>query len=285
MFDLRYHVASLAAVFLALVIGILVGVAISGRSLIRDSERAVLQNDIAELAGPAGDAAAPGRAAGRARGVRAPDLPGRDGGPTRAIAGSGSCTSGRRKARSRRGSERRSTSRAAVQIDARAEGADRDRRPRSRRVADVPEAPRHRRRPRPCARPRARRRRRDAALGRRRALARRGARGGQPAARRRRRRTNRRAAARTDGALPRGLLLRARRRRRSRRRRRDDGQRADRHPDLPRARFLDGRRRRHDPGTGRARRPPGRRAPARTARRRRTRPVLPPVEPVVPPTG
>jgi hypothetical protein len=49
MFDLRYHVTSLAAVFLALVIGILVGVAISGRSLIRDSERAVLQNDISRL--------------------------------------------------------------------------------------------------------------------------------------------------------------------------------------------------------------------------------------------
>ena len=31
MFDLRYHVASLAAVFLALVIGILVGVAMSGK--------------------------------------------------------------------------------------------------------------------------------------------------------------------------------------------------------------------------------------------------------------
>jgi hypothetical protein len=49
MFDLRYHVTSLAAVFIALVIGILVGVAISGRSLIRDSERAILQNDIARL--------------------------------------------------------------------------------------------------------------------------------------------------------------------------------------------------------------------------------------------
>jgi hypothetical protein len=49
MFDFRYHVTSLAAVFIALVIGILVGVAISGRSLIRDSERAVLQNDISRL--------------------------------------------------------------------------------------------------------------------------------------------------------------------------------------------------------------------------------------------
>jgi copper transport outer membrane protein MctB len=49
MFDFRYHVTSLAAVFIALVIGILVGVAISGRSLIRDTERRVLENDIAEL--------------------------------------------------------------------------------------------------------------------------------------------------------------------------------------------------------------------------------------------
>jgi hypothetical protein len=49
MFDFRYHVTSLAAVFIALVIGILVGVAISGRSLIRDSERAVLQDRIDRL--------------------------------------------------------------------------------------------------------------------------------------------------------------------------------------------------------------------------------------------
>ena len=38
MFDLRYHVASLAAVFLALVIGILLGVGISGRGLVDKSE-------------------------------------------------------------------------------------------------------------------------------------------------------------------------------------------------------------------------------------------------------
>jgi hypothetical protein len=49
MFDFRYHVTSLAAVFIALVIGILVGVAISGRSIIRDTERRVLENDIAVL--------------------------------------------------------------------------------------------------------------------------------------------------------------------------------------------------------------------------------------------
>jgi copper transport outer membrane protein MctB len=49
VFDLRYHVASLAAVFIALVIGILVGVGISGRGLIRDTERAVLQDQIDRL--------------------------------------------------------------------------------------------------------------------------------------------------------------------------------------------------------------------------------------------
>jgi hypothetical protein len=49
MFDLRYHVASLAAVFIALVIGILVGVGISGRGALKDVERTNLQNDIGEL--------------------------------------------------------------------------------------------------------------------------------------------------------------------------------------------------------------------------------------------
>ena len=39
MFDLRYHVASLAAVFLALIIGIVVGVGISGKGFVADSER------------------------------------------------------------------------------------------------------------------------------------------------------------------------------------------------------------------------------------------------------
>ena len=38
MFDLRYHVASLAAVFLALIIGILVGVGISDRGLVEQRE-------------------------------------------------------------------------------------------------------------------------------------------------------------------------------------------------------------------------------------------------------
>src|SRR5919108_1472156 len=49
MFDLRYHVASLAAVFLALVIGILVGVGISSQGVISTNERDIFNERIAEL--------------------------------------------------------------------------------------------------------------------------------------------------------------------------------------------------------------------------------------------
>ena len=49
MFDLRYHVASLAAVFLALIIGIVVGVGISGKGFVSDSERSLLNQRIADL--------------------------------------------------------------------------------------------------------------------------------------------------------------------------------------------------------------------------------------------
>ena len=49
MFDLRYHVASLAAVFLMLVVGILVGVGISGRGFVDDAERDRLNGQIADL--------------------------------------------------------------------------------------------------------------------------------------------------------------------------------------------------------------------------------------------
>src|SRR5205809_120603 len=51
MFDLRYHVASLAAVFLALIIGILVGVGISSGGFIKKSERSLLNRQIADLQG------------------------------------------------------------------------------------------------------------------------------------------------------------------------------------------------------------------------------------------
>jgi hypothetical protein len=49
MFDLRYHVASLAAVFLALVIGILVGVGISSGGFVQKGERRILHDRIDEL--------------------------------------------------------------------------------------------------------------------------------------------------------------------------------------------------------------------------------------------
>lgn len=49
VFDLRYHVASLAAVFLALIIGILVGVGMSGSGLVKESERRALERQIEGL--------------------------------------------------------------------------------------------------------------------------------------------------------------------------------------------------------------------------------------------
>jgi outer membrane murein-binding lipoprotein Lpp len=47
MFDLRYHVASLAAVFVALLIGILVGVGMSGK--VDDAEKKQLKSDVSRL--------------------------------------------------------------------------------------------------------------------------------------------------------------------------------------------------------------------------------------------
>jgi Copper transport outer membrane protein, MctB len=49
VFDLRYHVASLAAVFLALIIGILVGVGIASQTSVEESDRRVLERRIAVL--------------------------------------------------------------------------------------------------------------------------------------------------------------------------------------------------------------------------------------------
>jgi hypothetical protein len=49
VFDFRYHVASLAAVFVALVLGILVGIGLSGRGFVNDAERSNLQERIADL--------------------------------------------------------------------------------------------------------------------------------------------------------------------------------------------------------------------------------------------
>jgi hypothetical protein len=49
MFDLRYHVASLAAVFLALIIGILVGVGVADRGLLDKGARSLLEHRVADL--------------------------------------------------------------------------------------------------------------------------------------------------------------------------------------------------------------------------------------------
>src|SRR5919198_609628 len=49
MFDLRYHVASLAAVFLALIIGILVGVGIADRGLVDKANTHLLEQRVASL--------------------------------------------------------------------------------------------------------------------------------------------------------------------------------------------------------------------------------------------
>jgi len=51
MFDLRYHVASLAAVFVALLLGIFVGVGLSGKGFVSDAERENLQAQIDQLRG------------------------------------------------------------------------------------------------------------------------------------------------------------------------------------------------------------------------------------------
>lgn len=65
MFDLRYHVASLTAVFVALVIGILVGVGLSGKGFVNDAERANLNGQIADLQKERDDARAAADAAGK----------------------------------------------------------------------------------------------------------------------------------------------------------------------------------------------------------------------------
>jgi hypothetical protein len=49
VFDFRYHVASLAAVFIALVTGIIVGVAISGSGFVESQERDLLNGEIRAL--------------------------------------------------------------------------------------------------------------------------------------------------------------------------------------------------------------------------------------------
>ena len=67
MFDLRYHVASLTAVFVALVIGILVGVGLSGKGFVNDAERANLNGQIADLQNERDAARASARRGGTGR--------------------------------------------------------------------------------------------------------------------------------------------------------------------------------------------------------------------------
>ena len=49
MFDLRYHVASLAAVFIALAVGIVIGVAIAGGGNLEETTQGLRQADFDDL--------------------------------------------------------------------------------------------------------------------------------------------------------------------------------------------------------------------------------------------
>jgi Copper transport outer membrane protein, MctB len=49
MFDLRYHLASLTAVFVALVLGILIGIGLSTTETVRESDLQNLERDVTEL--------------------------------------------------------------------------------------------------------------------------------------------------------------------------------------------------------------------------------------------
>ena len=73
MFDLRYHVASLAAVFVALLLGIFVGVGLSGKGFVSDAERENLQAQIDALRSERDSAAAQAAGADR-RGVELDDF-------------------------------------------------------------------------------------------------------------------------------------------------------------------------------------------------------------------
>lgn len=65
MFDLRYHVASIAAIFIALAIGIFIGVGLSGKGFVSDAERENLQARIDELRFERDDAVAKADASDR----------------------------------------------------------------------------------------------------------------------------------------------------------------------------------------------------------------------------
>ncbi len=67
MFDLRYHVASLAAVFVALAVGIVIGVAIVSRTDVRDQTLKVRKEEISSLTKEVEDANARAKSAAEAR--------------------------------------------------------------------------------------------------------------------------------------------------------------------------------------------------------------------------
>jgi hypothetical protein len=69
VFDFRYHVVSLAAVFVALVIGIVVGIGLSGRGVIDDAERNNLNDRISELTAQRDQAREQATAAGQRQGA------------------------------------------------------------------------------------------------------------------------------------------------------------------------------------------------------------------------
>ena len=226
MFDLRYHVASLTAVFVALVIGILVGVGLSGKGFVNDAERTNLNG---RIAGPAARArrrassrSSPRRAAPQALKSFADAaypavVPGRLEGKKVAVLFVGPVDQGvaftcrARRSRDAGGTVVRTRS-ISVPLDTAAiQDALRAR-------AGVPPLPGRGapRRARQRARARARRRRQDAALGRSRQDHRPGARGAVDAAGgRRRRRPLGRAAAGRDEGVPRRALRRASRARAS----------------------------------------------------------------------
>ena len=178
MFDLRYHVASLAAVFVALVIGILVGVAMSGK--VDDAEKHALKSDVNRLRGPAqrgdrGPRQGLARAHGPAR-VHQERVSDADRGPAPREARRGSV---RRPGRPRGQAADRAGGlglrRGCADAAPRAQGSDRPDEPRRaprRRSGPVQDGGARRPRPRVCARARARRR--HARLGRAHVAARRG---------------------------------------------------------------------------------------------------------------
>ena len=150
MFDLRYHVASLAAVFLALIIGILVGVGHLGEG-VRLRQRAVAFQPAdrrSEEPARLGDEAGHRPRAGPAR--RAELRPGRlpvaDGQPALRVEGRPRLRgAGRRPGALARGGDARRRGRPAAAAGDGAQAPDRPARPCAKRSPSVPRSPRSQR--------------------------------------------------------------------------------------------------------------------------------------------